>query len=403
MDDSVRVVVTADICPNEGLEDELLAGGGARLLGPVKALMEKADLVIGNLETPLCDQEAPIRKCGPNFICKPALAPVLRDLGFHCLTLANNHINDQGTPGLEQTLRVLREAKVAYCGAGMTHEEACRPVVFEIKGRSLAVFNFAEGEFAQAQEEGPGAARLDPWWPERGLQNVRQEVDIILAILHIGNEYQPIPSPLTTDFCRRLAAAGADAVVAHHAHIPQATELFDGVPLCFSLGNCLFGYPYTQERFDAQPSWFLGSAAEIEFPVGDCARLTIHPFKQTPSRALAELSPAGHEAFEEYMERCEDILVDPALHQRFWEQEARELFRGHRKALPGYAQDLNGDDPAKVQRAATILYNLLRCEAHHEVLKRGLRLMHEGRLEDDAGAQAELAVLAERIRQCFAE
>ncbi len=403
MDELIRVVVTADICPNYGLEDEILAGGGARLLGPVKTLMERADLVIGNLETPLCDQEAPILKCGPNFICKPALAPVLRDLGFHCLTLANNHINDQGPQGLEQTLRVLREAKVACCGAGMTHEEACRPVVFKIRGRTLAVFNFGEGEFAQAQEEGPGAARLDPWWPERSIQNLRQEVDVILVVLHVGNEYQPIPSPVTTDFCRRLAAAGADAVVAHHAHLPQAVELFDGVPLCFSLGNCLFGYPYTAERFAAQPCWFLGSAAEIEFPVGDCARMTIHPFKQTPSRALAELSEAGREAFEEYLQRCEDILVDPAMHQRFWEQEARNLFRGHRAALPGYVQDLNGSDPAKVQRAAAILYNLVRCDAHHEALKRGLRLLYEGRLDDDAAAQAELTVLAERIRQCFAD
>lgn len=401
--DDIRVVVTADICPHCGLEDELLAGGGARLLGPVMGILERADLVIGNLETPLCDQEAPIRKCGPHFICKPALAPVLRDLGFHCLTLANNHINDQGPQGLEQTLRVLREAKIAYCGAGMTHDEACRPVVFKVKGRTLAVFNFGEGEFAQAQEEGPGAARLDPWWPERGIQNVRQEVDIILVVLHVGNEYQPIPSPLTVDFCRRLAAAGADAVVAHHAHVPQALEWFDGVPLCFSLGNLLFGDPYTPERFEAQPCWFLGSVAEIEFPQGESARLTIHPFKQTPSRALADLSPLGREAFEEYLQRCEDILVDPAMHQRFWEQEARNLFREHRAALPGYLQDLNGDDSGKVQRAATVLYNLLRCAAHHEVLQRGLRLMYEGRLEDDAAAQAELAVLGERIRQCFVD
>jgi poly-gamma-glutamate synthesis protein (capsule biosynthesis protein) len=401
--DELRVLVTADICPNCGLEDEILAGGGDRLLGPVKALMDRADLVIGNLETPLCDQAAPIPKCGPNFICKPALAPALRDLGFHCLTLANNHINDQGTQGLEQTLRVLREAKLATCGAGMTHEDACRPVVFKIKGRALAVFNFGEGEFAQAQEEGPGAARLDPWWPERSIQNVRQEVDVILVILHVGNEFQPIPSPVTVDFCRRMAAAGADAVVAHHAHIPQAVELFDGVPLCFSLGNLLFGVPHTQERFEAQPCWFLGSAAEIEFPVGECARLTLHPFKQTADRALAELSPRGRDAFEEYLRRCEDILVDPAMHQRFWEQEARTLFRGHRAALPGAAQDLNCEDPAKVHRAATNLYNLLRCDAHLEALKRGLRLLYEGRLEDDAAAQAELTVLADLIRQCFSD
>jgi poly-gamma-glutamate synthesis protein (capsule biosynthesis protein) len=403
MDEELRVLVLADLCPNNGLDDRLLAGEGPSLLGPVKSLMDTADLVVANLETPLCDREAPIPKCGPNFICKPALAPVLRDLGFHCLTLANNHINDQGPQGLEQTLAVLRQAGLAFCGAGMTHEEACRPVAFRLRDRTLAVFNFGEGEFAQAQEEGPGAARLDPWWPERSIQNVRPEADIILVVLHVGNEYQPIPSQLTADFCRRLAAAGADAVIAHHAHVPQAVEVCDGVPICFSLGNFLFGYPYTEESFRAHPCWFLGSAAEIAFPVGDCARMTIHPFRQAASLGLADLSPAGHEAFAEYLGRCEAILADPAAHQRFWEQEARNLFRDHRRALPGYLSDLNGDDPAKAHRAATILYNLVRCDAHHEALKRGFRLLYERRTEDDPEAQAELETLADLIRRCFAE
>jgi len=403
MDAELRILVLADVCPNSGLDDRLLAGEGPELLGPVRPLMEAADLVIANLETPLCDVSAPIPKCGPSFLCKPALAPVLRQLGFHCFTLANNHINDQGTQGLEQTLRVLKDAGLAYCGAGMTHEDACRPAAFRLRDRTVAVFNFGEGEFAQAQEDGPGAARLDPWWPERSIQNVRTEADIILVVLHVGNEYQPIPSQVTADFCRRLAAAGADAVVAHHAHIPQAIESFDGVPLCFSLGNFLFGYPFTEERFQAQPCWFLGSAAEIEFPVGDCARMTLHPFKQTSSLRLADLSPAGHEAFAEYLQRCEAILADPAVHQRFWEQEARELFRGHRRALPGYLSDLNGEDPAKAHRAATILYNLVRCDAHHEALKRGLRLLYEGRSEDDPQAQAELGALADLVRRCFTE
>lgn len=401
--DDLKILVTADICPNFDLQDEILAGAGARLLGPVKALIDEADLVIGNLETPLCDREAPIPKCGPNFICKPALAPVLRGLGFHCMTLANNHINDQGTQGLEQTLKVLGEAKLAYCGAGLTHEEACRPAVFKIKDRTLAVFNFGEGEFAQAQEDGPGAARLDAWWPERSIQDARREVDLILVVLHVGNEYQPIPSQVTADFCRRMAAAGADAVVAHHAHIPQATEEHDGVPICFSLGNLLFGYPFTPERFEAQPCWFLGSVATLVFPVGDTATMALHPFKQTADRSLAALSAKGFEAFREYMRRCEQILADPATHQRFWEQEARNLFRGHRKGLPVYVADLNGEDPAKAHRAATILYNLVRCDAHHEAVRRGFRLMYENRLEDDAAAQAELNALGELVRQCFAE
>ncbi|MCK5804989.1 MAG: CapA family protein [Lentisphaeria bacterium] len=400
MGNEIRIAVVADICPTFGLEDRMLEGDASRFIAPVKPLFERADLVVGNLETPLCEAETPIPKCGPNFIIKPALAPVIRDMGFDCLTLANNHTNDQGTPGLERTLETLDAHGIARCGAGMTHEEACTPAEFTVRDQNVAVFNFAEGEFSQAQENGPGAARLEPFWAERCVLQARERFDIILVVLHAGNEYQPIPSGVTVDFCRRMAAAGADAVIAHHAHIPQGTELFEGVPICFSLGNFLFGYEHTPEKWDLRPCWYLSTVAELVF-TDEGATLELHPYVQTEDLSLAELSPTGRAAFDEYLSRSNAILADPARHQAFWEQEARDLFRGHRKNLPKYAQDLNSEDPAVSHRAATVLYNLVRCDAHHEAIQRGFRLMYEGRLEDDPQVQRELAELLQLVRDCF--
>lgn len=396
----IRIVVTADICPNFGLDERIIAEGGERFIAPVKPLFDRADLVVGNLEAPLCADAAPIPKCGPNFIIRPELAPVLLDMGFDCLTLANNHTNDQDTQGLKQTLTTLDAAGLARCGAGMNHEEACRPATFTVADREVAVFNFAEGEFAQAQENGPGAARLEPFWAERRVQEARDRFDVILVVLHAGNEYQPIPSTVTVDFCRRMAAAGADAVIAHHAHIPQSQEVYEGVPICFSLGNFLFGYARTPEAWEQRPCWYLATVAELVFGENGVS-LTLHPFVQTEDLSLAELSAAGREAFAEYMRRCAAIIADPVQHQAFWEQEAKDLFRGHRKSLPKYATDLNSDDLAVAHRAATALYNLVRCDAHHEAIKRGFRLMYEGRLADDPEIQRELAELRQLVRECF--
>jgi len=401
MGNEIRIAVTADLCPNFGLEDRMLEGDASRFIMPAKPLFERADLVVGNLEAPLCESETPIPKCGPNFMIKPALAPVLKEMGFDCLTLANNHTNDQGAQGLAKTLETLDAHGVAHCGAGMTHEEACAPAEFTIHDRSVAVFNFAEGEFSQAQEDGPGAARLEPFWAERRVQQARDRFDVILVVLHAGNEYQPIPSEVTADFCRRMAAAGADAVVAHHAHIPQGTEVFEGVPICFSLGNFLFGYAYTAEEWERRPCWYLATAAELVF-TDEGATLELHPYVQTEDLSLADLSPAGRIAFEDYLARSNAIIADPARHRAFWEQEARDLFRGHRKGLPERTQDINSDDPAVAYKAATALYNLMRCDAHHEAIKRGFRLMYEGRLEDDPQVQGELAELRQLVRDCFA-
>lgn len=396
--DPLRIVVTADICPNQGLAEELLTGDPRRFIQPFAALFDQADLVIGNLETPLAEAETPIPKTGPNFITPAAVLPVLGTMGFDGFTLCNNHTNDQGLPGLTETLRVLEAAKVPHCGAGLTHEAACAPMVFERAGRRIAFFNFGEGEFAQAQDDGPGAARLDAFWQEQRVAAAREEFDIIVVILHIGNEYAPIPSTVTTDFCRRFAAAGADAVIAHHAHIPQADEVFQGVPICFSLGNFLFGYPRTPERWQANPCWFLCTVAELVFDDDGC-RLLLHPSYQGEDRAHHALSAEGQKAFAEYLARGRKILGDVATHRRFWDQETRELFKGHRTALARWSADLASPDAAVSHRAATCLFNVFRCDAHHAAVQHGLRLMYEQRLADDPATVAELAELRELVKR----
>ena len=398
--DPLRIVVTADICPNEGLAEELLQGDPRRFVRPVVDLFDRADLVIGNLETPLVDTATPIPKTGPNFITPPAVLPALCEMGFDGFTLCNNHTNDQGLPGLAETLRVLDAADVPHCGAALTHEAASLPMTFERQGRRIAVFNFGEGEYGQAQDDGPGAARLDGYWQEQRVAAARAEFDVILVILHLGNEYQPIPSPVTTSFCRRFAAAGADAVIGHHAHIPQADEVFEGTPVCFSLGNFLFGYPFTPERWRNNPCWYLSSVAEIVIDDVGC-RLELHPFAQLEDRGLHALSEAGRAAFDQYMTRCREILGTTADHRRLWDQEARDLFKGHRVALARWAGDLAHEDDAVSHRAATCLFNVFRCDAHHAAIQQGLRLMYERRLDDDPGTVAELAELRELIKQSF--
>jgi poly-gamma-glutamate synthesis protein (capsule biosynthesis protein) len=397
----LRIVVTADICPNEGLAEELMQGDPRRFVRPFEPLFDNADLVLGNLETPLVDAATPIPKTGPNFITPTAVLPALRTMGFDGFTLCNNHTNDQGNDGLAETLRVLDAAGVPHCGAGMTHEEASAPMVFERQGKRIAIFNFGEGEFAQAQDDGPGAARLDAFWQEQRVAEAAEAFDVVLVVLHVGNEYEPIPSTVTTDFCRRFASAGADAVIAHHAHIPQADEVFEGTPICFSLGNFLFGYPRTEQRWGANPCWFLCTVAEIVIDE-DGYSLTLHPSWQGEDRAHHALSPAGRKAFDEYLARCRAILADTAAHRRFWDQEARDLFKGHRRNLAQWSTQLASDDESVQHRAATCLYNVFRCDAHHAAVQQGLRLMYEGRLGDDPETVAELASLRELIKQSFA-
>ncbi|MBT3375190.1 MAG: CapA family protein [Lentisphaerae bacterium] len=396
----ISIVVTGDICTYGVLEEELLAGRGQSFIAPVAPLFRAADLVIGNLELPLCRRESPIAKCGPHFRASPDVALPLKQLGFDGFTLCNNHIMDHGVRGLRETLQALDDAGLPHCGAGLTHEDACGPASFTLKGHRIAVFNFGEGEFAQAQENGPGAARLDPFWPEHRIQQARGEFDLVIVVLHVGNEYQPVPSPVTVSFCRQMAAAGADAVIAHHAHIPQCTEVFEGTPICFCTGNFLFG-PEDKEYdkiVEIETGWYAVTAVELTFSEHR-AKLQLHPFRQARDLTLELLSDSAREACDEYLTRTAGIVAGPVEHRRFWEQEARDLFRGFATRLPDLAANLNSVDPQIVQRTARGLYNTFRCDAHRASRQTGFRLMVENRLDDDHEAQQELAHLRELVRR----
>jgi poly-gamma-glutamate capsule biosynthesis protein CapA/YwtB (metallophosphatase superfamily) len=397
---SFSVVVTGDICPFGALQEALLNRDVAEIIAPAASLFARADLVIGNLEIPLCEKFSPIHKFGtsPHFMAKPAIAAVLKRMGFGILTLANNHIMDQGVQGLQRTLHALAAAGISTCGAGLTHADACNPAVFKDKNRTLAVFNFAEGGFAQAKENGPGSARLEPFWSASRIIESRQQYDLILVILHLGNEYLPIPSDVTVSACRAMAHAGADAVIAHHPHIPLCSEIYEGVPICYSLGNFLFGpreNPANVMKYS--PGWYISTVARLVFSDERCI-LQLHPFKQQFNLSLGFLSEQGNSAFHEYADLGRAIVADSLRHQKIWDQEARNLFRGFSDRLKNYVEDFNSGDPHAQRRAAAILHELFRTDAHHAATQRGLRLICEQREHDDPEAQTDLKKLYGLLR-----
>lgn len=402
---SVNVMVLGDICPsigdNESVEERILAGQGRELIKPVVPLLEKADLVIGNLEAAVYEGDAPILKCGPPLAMKPETMRRLRDdMGIDAFTLANNHIGDHGYDGLKSTVDELAAAGVPFCGAGLTHEDACRPMTFEIKGKSLAVFNFAEGEYSQAQYDEAGTARLDPFFSQKRVMDARSEYDFIIVILHVGNEHLPIPSPDTLSNCRSMAAAGADAVISHHAHIPQFMETLDGVPICYSIGNFLFGQTFNGEK---NPGWHITTLADVTLD-DDGAAVKLHSFRQLEDLALRELSPRGSELLADYFEKCRTICADPATYRKIWEQELRGKFgknicEGFLSTIEQFTQGTYEER----EKAVKLRFNLFNCETHRERFARALRLLYDGKEKSDPEAETVIEELIATLREVLLE
>ena len=154
----MNILIGADFLPTRRNAEYFVKGDIRHLFGEqLTGLLTNSDCRIFNLEIPLTDKESPISKCGPNLIAPTECIAGYRAAGVDLLTLANNHIMDQGQQGLESTLQLLRENDIHAVGAGKTPEEAAKPFIFSCDGKSIGVYACVEHEFSVVTVSSAGA------------------------------------------------------------------------------------------------------------------------------------------------------------------------------------------------------------------------------------------------------
>jgi poly-gamma-glutamate synthesis protein (capsule biosynthesis protein) len=175
------------------------------------------------------------------------------------VSLANNHAWDYGPGAFFESLRHLAEAGVHVAGASLKPGEAGEPVVTRVRGWSVAwlavtdLWNQGERGVALA---GPHIAFAHAARSAERVARARAEHDIVLVSYHGGKEYSEHVAPEARVVGSAVLAAGADAVIGHHPHVPQGVEWFGRQPLLYSLGNLVFGphrgHPWTGRGFLAR-------------------------------------------------------------------------------------------------------------------------------------------------------
>lgn len=237
------IVITGDI---------LLAGRAQRLIeeeGPaapfaeVSAALRGADLAIGNLECALSTRGKRADK-KYTFRADPTTAAALSEAGFDIITLANNHSVDYGREALADTMQALREAGIAFVGAGEDAERARQPVTMAageppVKIAVLAFSNMEPVSF-YAGPSRPGTNPAQPSVIKQSVSAARRQADIVIALFHWGGERDPSPTARQRELAYAAADAGADLVVGHHPHVLQGFERRGHSLIAYSLGNFLF-------------------------------------------------------------------------------------------------------------------------------------------------------------------
>jgi len=288
------------------------------------------------------------------------------------VTLANNHLKDYSEQGVIDTINFLKENNFEYVGGGKDIKSASEIKYIAIENKTVAIVNFAENEWSNADDDSAGANPLNIIDNFYQIKVASDKADFVIVIVHGGNEYYNLPSPRVQKFYRYLVDAGANLVVGHHTHCISGYELYNGSTIYYSLGNFLFTKPNNSH------DWYLGAVLEIGLTHSGLDT-KIHFVREEPDSY--KLSLVKNEDLENVYERFKkysliisdsvellnhwNIFVESKyeLYLNYWSPKSFINSRILKKVLNIFKVRMFN------VKGIALFMNLMRCEAHFDISK----------------------------------
>lgn len=205
--------------------------------------ISSADIAIGNLEVTL---GGPPYRGYPQFSAPDEYLYALREVGFDILATANNHSLDRHRRGLERTLTLIDS--IGLQAVGTYRDEADRtqryPLIVEKNGVRIALLCATYGTNGIATTPPNIVNSLSRDELAADIRAARAlKPDVVIALVHWGNEYQRQPSTEQRSLAQWLIGQGVDHIIGSHPHVVQPVELIAHADhpthhaVVYSLGN----------------------------------------------------------------------------------------------------------------------------------------------------------------------
>ena len=207
-----------------------------------------ADLAICHLETTISSQSP---RGYPRFRTPSELVEAIAQSGWDGCSLASNHSMDYGIDGVSQTIAAMQANHLEFAGTALDQQSRVA-AHYQVNGIRIAHLSYTYGL------NGFKLPRNQQWWVnlidvaviEADAAAARAEgAEFIIASLHWGNEYQPMPTYYQKRTAGEIAATGAvDLLVGHHAHVIQPIDRIGDLWVVYGLGNFLSNQPWPRSR-----------------------------------------------------------------------------------------------------------------------------------------------------------
>ena len=223
--------------------ENLLPKNDINILQNTKNILQNADITVGNLEGTLFDSGGTPKKCNNPAVCYVFRTPrkygkYLKEAGFDYLSIANNHSNDFGETGINQTMANLDNLDIKYSGIKNTVEST----ILEKDGKKFGFVSFAPNSATVNLNDYENVKKL--------ITSVKAKVDILIVMFHGGAEGAIAEHILRKneifhgenrgnvyEFAHLAIDSGADIIFGQGPHVTRAIELYKNKFISYSAGN----------------------------------------------------------------------------------------------------------------------------------------------------------------------
>jgi poly-gamma-glutamate synthesis protein (capsule biosynthesis protein) len=267
--ESTTILFLGDIMFDRGVRVKAKSVGYESIFGSSTTTIQRHDFTIANLEGPITSFKSKLVNTsgksisGFQFTFDNEVASTLKKVGIDIVSLANNHTDNFGQDGLNQTRTILAENNVMYFGSPKNNPEymATSTCVKDICTGIIGwhEFGYKNNEFVLSK-----------------IKEMRSGVDYLVIYPHWGTEYALKPNNKQIKLAHEWIDAGADVIIGHHPHVVQTVEEYKGKYIFYSLGNFIF-----DQYFSFDTTHGIGVSAEV---YKDKVEYKIIPFSSVGSK-----------------------------------------------------------------------------------------------------------------------
>jgi Trk K+ transport system NAD-binding subunit len=168
---------------------------------------------------------------------------ILEALGADVVSLGNEHAAGYGQDALKENMELLKNAGMAYVGAGTDAADAAQPVYLIINGIKIGFTSASGMEDSYDMAAGDGKAGILEYTEAEQYTKVIQEAatkcDYLIVYDHEGKGDANGVESYQKEHAAAFLQAGADIVIGGHSDRLQGIEYIDGKPVVYSIGSVL--------------------------------------------------------------------------------------------------------------------------------------------------------------------